>query len=411
MHVLTARVRPVDPPRVGGGVPLVDRRIELHAGVGALPGSVGDLTEEVAGRQGIDDGAVHTGHQVPVAPVDHCLHELVGHPDRVVGVLVLRGVAVGPVEVHVEAGIAQHPCFALFDRLAPDEVGDIRVVDIEDDHFGRPPSLAPRLDGPAFEDGSLFGVPVEDRVHLVLHRQDEARRGLLGNPAHPDVEPDRRVERRLLVDDEVLQLGIEDLGLNVVDEVAVLDPPRSDGVDHPVGHLLERPLPLFGPEGPPEVLLGQDVGGVEAPGFRDLDSQLFEGNEPVPVVGDPRIAAFPAHLVVGVHTLGGEVAADADSDALGGDGHGPCTPLVRSSGPGGSHGRPTREIIGLGEDQTALQPQYIVVGSLPRHEILGSLQHCSYVPVNGCRETSSLVAGRSRRFAFWAWSAPRCGDR
>src|SRR5262249_56461080 len=42
-----ARVRPVDPPVVRAGVPLVDRRVELHAGVGAAPGGEGDLVPEV----------------------------------------------------------------------------------------------------------------------------------------------------------------------------------------------------------------------------------------------------------------------------------------------------------------------------------------------------------------------------
>ena len=99
-----------------------------------------------------------------------------------------------------------------------------------------------------------------------------------GTPGHADVEPHRRVEGRPLVDDEVLQLVVEDLGLLVVDEVAVLDAPGGQGVGHPVGHLLERPLALVGAEGPPEVLLRQDVGGVDAPALGHLDAQLLEGH-------------------------------------------------------------------------------------------------------------------------------------
>ena len=52
VHVLGARVGAVDPPGVGGGVPPVDGGVELHAGVGALPGGLGDLAEEVTGRHG-----------------------------------------------------------------------------------------------------------------------------------------------------------------------------------------------------------------------------------------------------------------------------------------------------------------------------------------------------------------------
>ena len=153
---------------------------------------------------------------------------------------------------------------------------------------------------------------------------------LLRHALHADVEPHRRVERRLLVDDEVLELVVEDLGLLVVDEVAVLDPPRRQRVGHPVGHLAQRPLALVGAEGPPEVLLRQDVGGVHAPGLGHLDAELLEGHRAVPEVRDAGVAPLPAHLVVGVHAFGGEVAADADLGSLGGDGHGAGVLLVGS---------------------------------------------------------------------------------
>ena len=94
--------------------------------------------------------------------------------------------------------------------LAPDEVADVGVVDVEHDHLGRPPGLAARLDGPgrgvgprmndtgpeasppwpscsrdermvdrlmprpALEDHALLDIPVEDRRHGVGDRQDEA---------------------------------------------------------------------------------------------------------------------------------------------------------------------------------------------------------------------------------------------
>ena len=70
VHVLRARVAAVDPPGVGRGVPAVDGRVELHAGVGALPGGVGDLAEEVAGRDRADHLAVGAGRQLPVGAVD-----------------------------------------------------------------------------------------------------------------------------------------------------------------------------------------------------------------------------------------------------------------------------------------------------------------------------------------------------
>ena len=57
-HVLGARVRRVDPRRVDARVPVVDRRVELHARIAAVPGGLGDLAHQVAGREGLDAAAV-----------------------------------------------------------------------------------------------------------------------------------------------------------------------------------------------------------------------------------------------------------------------------------------------------------------------------------------------------------------
>src|SRR5205807_4156348 len=46
-----ARVGGVDPPVHRAGVPLVDGGVELHAGVGAGPGGVGDLVPQIAGGE------------------------------------------------------------------------------------------------------------------------------------------------------------------------------------------------------------------------------------------------------------------------------------------------------------------------------------------------------------------------
>src|SRR5207302_8676662 len=99
----------------------------------------------------------------------------------------------------------------LLARLAPDELLDVRVVDVEDGHRGRAPGLAARLDraggrvgaaheghgpggvaalrqlllrgaqlgkvgagaGAAAEDDALAPDPVEDRLHRVVDREDE----------------------------------------------------------------------------------------------------------------------------------------------------------------------------------------------------------------------------------------------
>ena len=359
VHVLGAGVRTVDATGVAGGVPVVDGGVELHAGVGALPCGLGDLTHEVAGLDGLDDGAVAHGTQVPIGVVDHGLHELVGDTHGVVGVLVLDGGDVGAVEIHVEAGVAQRTGLLLLTGLAPDELLDIGVIGVEDDHLGGAAGLATGLDragrrvgatheahrtgggaaaleellggpdagqvdagaGAALEDRALLDVPVEDGVHLVVDGEDEAGGGLLRHAGHADVEPHRRVEGGPLGHDDELEFVAERLGLGGVDEVAVGDAPVGDGVGDAIGHLLERPLALGGAGGAAEVLLGHDVGGVERPADRELDAELLEGDLAGLPVRDAGVATLPLHHLVGVGPLGGEVTTDADHGLVWGDCH------------------------------------------------------------------------------------------
>ena len=95
-----------------------------------------------------------------------------------------------------------------------------------------------------------------------------------------DVEPDRRVEAEHLVQQHPGQLVREDLGVGRVGEVAVLLTGGAVGVDHPVDELLERPLPLRGPHRAPEVLGGDDVGRVDAPGLGNSTPRCSKLIEP-----------------------------------------------------------------------------------------------------------------------------------
>ena len=110
-HVLRARVGRVDPPCGRAGVPVVDRRIVLDAGIGAGPGGRRHLAPELLGLEGLGDLAVGAAHQLPVALLQHGLHELVADPDRVVRVLARDGevgvaVPVGGVGRDLDPGIA-----------------------------------------------------------------------------------------------------------------------------------------------------------------------------------------------------------------------------------------------------------------------------------------------------------------
>ncbi|CAB4551057.1 unannotated protein [freshwater metagenome] len=78
VHVFRARVRTIDATGVARRVPVVDRGVELHAGVGAFPGGLRDLTHEIASTDGLDDCAVVHRTQVPIGVVNNGLHELIG---------------------------------------------------------------------------------------------------------------------------------------------------------------------------------------------------------------------------------------------------------------------------------------------------------------------------------------------
>ena len=166
--------------------------------------------------------------------------------------------------------------------------------------------------GAALEDDPLLGVPVEDRLHRVLDREDEAGRALLvAVLAPPDVEPHRAVEGRLLVEQDVGQLGLEGVGVLVGGEVAALAPPGGDPPGDAGDHLLDGALALRRAEPAAEVLLGDDVGRVLRPALRELDPALLERG--ALGIADHRVAELPLDLVEGVDAGGGEAALDRQS--------------------------------------------------------------------------------------------------
>src|SRR3978361_852434 len=102
-------------------------------------------------------------------------------------------------------------------ETGPDAVPPLASGSIEPRMFDR---LIPEP-APAPEDTPLPGVPVEDRLHRVLHGEDEAGRALRAL-LEADVEPDGRVERRNLVDQDEGQLDLEGVVVLVAGEVAAL---------------------------------------------------------------------------------------------------------------------------------------------------------------------------------------------
>ena len=333
------------------------------------------------------------------------------------------------VEVHVEAGVAQRPGLALLDRLAPHELFDVGVVDVEDDHLGGAPRLAARLDRAGRRVGAAHEAHRARRgaaALQVLLRRADAREVDARNPEPPlKIVPSSRYQLRMasivsstarmkhadaccgtpftpmlnhtgllngrpLVHEQVLELVAEGLGLVVVDEVAVAGAPVGDRVGDPVDHLAQRPLPLGRAEGAPEVLLGDDVGGVLRPAHRELDVGLEEGVGAVLVVGDAGVATFPLDGVVGVLTGRREVPADPDAELLRRHRH-ISFPLIG----------PARPVLFVPAMRTGCVPPAsgqqttISCGSPPPTRDGGVLQHLNYTRVNGIARASVQVRGLS----------------
>ena len=156
--------------------------------------------------------------------------------------------------------------------------------------------------------------------------------------------------------------------------------PAGDGVHHPVGHLLERPLALRGAERAPEVLLGQDVGGVEAPPGRHLDAELLEGHRPGGVIDDPGVPPLPLHRVIGILSRRGELPTDADARPLGGHSH-------------------PAYLLKVVEYHYRLWSA--ARSGARNHKMRIKLHHRSSTGVNRLAREKVLVKDRSRRFAFW----------
>src|SRR5687767_3957773 len=197
------------------------------------------------------------------------------------------------------------------------------MVGVEDDHLRRASRLAARLDdprervealherdrtgrgaaageqlrgrpdvrqvrpgaGPVLEQHPLGLRETENRVHRVLHGIDEARRALR-MLLEADVEPDGAVERRLLIDEQVLEVVRERLQIVVAREVLLFGRPRGDGVDDAADQLLDGPLTLRRADGAAEILGDDDVRGLLRPEARDLDVALLENNGPLLVADD-----------------------------------------------------------------------------------------------------------------------------
>ena len=132
----------------------------------------------------------------------------------------------------------------------------------------------------------------QSRIESIVssHGEDEAG-AALRLLLEADVEPDGRVERRHLVQQDVGQLGLEGVPVLGRGEVAALATPVGDRARDARDHLLDRALARRRVQLSAEVLLGDDVGRVLRPRRRELDVRLVE-RDLVPVT-DLRVPQSP----------------------------------------------------------------------------------------------------------------------
>jgi len=128
--------------------------------------------------------------QLPLAVLSTALHELVGHAHGVVGVLVLDRLEAVAVDRHVKAGVAQRGGLVLLLGLAPDELADVRVVDVEHDHLRRSRVLPPDLIVPAHESGAAHERDGPEAVPPLASGSIEPR---MFDRLIPEPEPPRKI--------------------------------------------------------------------------------------------------------------------------------------------------------------------------------------------------------------------------
>src|ERR1019366_10773019 len=128
------------------GMPSVDGRVVLHAGIAALPGGFGHFLHQFPGRIFFTRPAVIYVAGPPVAIFFDGAHEVVGYTDGVVRILKEHGCVGFAIDGGIVALLDQDLSFTLLFRLTLDKFDDVRVIDVEDHHLGGPSRLAAALD-------------------------------------------------------------------------------------------------------------------------------------------------------------------------------------------------------------------------------------------------------------------------
>ena len=138
-HVLGAWIGRVDPTGHRAGMPLVNRGIELNAWIAANMGRLGHLAHQIPRFVNIRYLTVRNVTGIPLSIFLHGLHELVCYPDAMVRVLEEYRPVRFSIHRPIIARVYERPRLLLLVRLGPDELDNIRMVNVQNHHLGRPP--------------------------------------------------------------------------------------------------------------------------------------------------------------------------------------------------------------------------------------------------------------------------------
>ena len=110
-HIFRARVGGTDLARGRAGMPVIDRSVELDAGIGRRPSGMADLVPQFTRRQRLGDLAGQSRRQFPIAVAFHRIEEIVGDAHRIVGILAGNGaiglaVPIGVIGIEADVGVA-----------------------------------------------------------------------------------------------------------------------------------------------------------------------------------------------------------------------------------------------------------------------------------------------------------------
>ena len=127
-------------------MPAIYRGVVLHAGIAATPGGVGDFVHQLFGFVGLHGAAVFDGAGGEIGVAEDGVHKVIRYADGVVRVLEEDGaVGFGVGRRTVVSGGDQGVGLGFFLTLALDEVNDVGMVDVEDDHLRCPAGFAAGL--------------------------------------------------------------------------------------------------------------------------------------------------------------------------------------------------------------------------------------------------------------------------